>query len=190
MAAQHELEVTDIELLDDLVLDHSNLFDQVPEYVGYKRPKHHFLSHLAVDAWRYGPPRGYWCFGFESFNKVVKAGCNHSWKGETAACMRYWSMSTGRNTGMVKGGLPGQTGAIFHFRTYALVSYVRATGRFPGAGERGLSFLDRNPRSIVIICAELTTRTAVPSFLSGIQMGWLREGVKKSKRRVGAHNQH
>ena len=50
VAAQHELEVTDIELLDDLVLEHSNLFDQVPEYVGYKRPKHHFLSHLAVDA--------------------------------------------------------------------------------------------------------------------------------------------
>ena len=96
VAAQHELEVTDIELLDDLVLDHSNLFDQVPEYVGYKRPKHHFLSHLAVDAWRYGPPRGYWCFGFESFNKVVKAGCNHSWKGETAACMRYWSMCSAR----------------------------------------------------------------------------------------------
>ena len=32
----------------------------------------------------YGPPRGYWCFGFESFNKVIKAGsARTNWKNES-----------------------------------------------------------------------------------------------------------
>ena len=62
---------------------------------GLKRPKHHFLSHLALDVWRYGPPRGYWCFGFESFNKVIKAGsARTNWKNETVGIMRYWSMKS------------------------------------------------------------------------------------------------
>ena len=76
-----------------LVLEHSALFDAVPEYAGLKRPKHHFLVHLAGDVWRYGPPRGYWCFGFEGFNKIIKAGAQRSnWKNETVSIMRYWSM--------------------------------------------------------------------------------------------------
>ena len=37
-----------------------------------------------------------WTFGFEGFNKVIKAGANHSnWKDETFSIMRYWSMRTG-----------------------------------------------------------------------------------------------
>ena len=76
-----------------LQLKHSALFDQVSEYSGLKRPKHHFLSHLALDTWRYGPPRGYWCFGFESFNKVIKAGsARTNWKNESVGIMQYWSM--------------------------------------------------------------------------------------------------
>ena len=60
-----------------------------------KRPKHHFLAHLAFDVWRYGPPRGYWCFGFESFNKVIKAGSERTnWKNESVGIMRYWSMKS------------------------------------------------------------------------------------------------
>jgi hypothetical protein len=69
----------------------------VPEYIGLRRPKHHFLSHLAVDAWRYGPPRGFWCFGFESFNKVLKKGVRRAnFKNESVGCMRYWSMYAAR----------------------------------------------------------------------------------------------
>jgi hypothetical protein len=89
---QHKLKVSDIERIDDLVLEHSQLFDRVPEYNGLKRPKHHFLTHLAMDIWRYGPPRGYWCFGFEGFNKVIKRGARSSnWKDPTMSVMRYWS---------------------------------------------------------------------------------------------------
>ena len=64
VVVQHTLMAADVERIDELQLQHSALFDQVPEYNGLKRPKHHFLSHLALDVWRYGPPRGYWCFGF------------------------------------------------------------------------------------------------------------------------------
>ena len=89
---QHSLHVDDIERIDDMVLEHSRLFDEVPQYNGLKRPKHHFLCHLAGDIWRYGPPRGYWCFGFEAFNRVIKTGGKHSnWKNVTLSVMRYWS---------------------------------------------------------------------------------------------------
>ena len=64
VVVQHKLVPADVERIDVLQLKHSALFDQVPEYSGLKRPKHHFLPHLALDTWRYGPPRGYWCFGF------------------------------------------------------------------------------------------------------------------------------
>ena len=97
LAAQHELHVDDIERIDDLVLDHSARFDCVPEYNGFKRPKHHFCSHLALDAWRFGPPRGYWCFGFEHFNQRIKKGANASnWKNTTTSVMRYWSAWSAR----------------------------------------------------------------------------------------------
>ena len=93
LAVQHELKVTDIELLDDYQVEHATLFAAVPEYAGLSRPKHHFLTHLPGDAWRYGPPRGYMCFGFEGFNKVIKSGAARSnWQRESLTIMRYWSL--------------------------------------------------------------------------------------------------
>ena len=84
--------------LDDMVLEHSALFDKVPEYNGLKRPKHHFLCHLALDIWRFGPPRGYWCFGFEHFNQLIKRAAQSSnWKSTTVSIMRYWSAYSARN---------------------------------------------------------------------------------------------
>ena len=94
---QHTLDVSDVEKIDDLVLQYSALFDAVPEYNGLKRPKHHFLSHLPLDVWRYGPPRGYWCFGFEHFNRFLKLGAKRAqWKNEVVSVMRYWSLWSAR----------------------------------------------------------------------------------------------
>ena len=91
------MDVGAVERVDDLVLKHRELFNMVPEYHGKARPKHHFLSHLALNIWNYGPPRGYWCFGFEGFNRTIKAGAKRShFKGETVACMRFWSMRSAR----------------------------------------------------------------------------------------------
>jgi hypothetical protein len=95
---QHELTQADIEELDDLQLEYMELFDQVPEFVGLKRPKHHFLTHIAHDAWRFAPPRGYWCFGFEAFNKVIKRGAKRSnFKREPLSIMLYYADWTARN---------------------------------------------------------------------------------------------
>lgn len=97
MVVQHELTVSDVKLIDDLQLEYTRLFNNVPEYVGYRRPKHHFLTHLAVDVWRFGPARGYWCFGFEAFNKVLKAGAKRSnYIATSLSVMRYWSMLAAR----------------------------------------------------------------------------------------------
>ena len=97
LVIQHELHVSDIEKIDNLQLAHSAAFDAVPEYVGLKRPKHHFCAHVPRDAWHFGPPRGYWCFGFEAFNKVIKQGARRSnWKNVTKSIMEYWSMRSAR----------------------------------------------------------------------------------------------
>lgn len=67
------------------------------QYVDLKRPKHHFLTHLAADAWKYGPPRVFWCFGFEAFNKLIKKACNLSnYKNEVLTAMQFWSMRSAR----------------------------------------------------------------------------------------------
>lgn len=96
LVLKHELTVADVERIDDLQYEHAVLFASVPQYAGMKRPKHHFLTHLARDIWNYGPPRGYWTFGYESFNKVIKAGAQRSnFKNETLSIMEYWSMRSG-----------------------------------------------------------------------------------------------
>ena len=97
LAIQPRLHRDDIKRLDDLQLEHSRLFDAVPEYNGLKRPKHHFLVHLPLDLWRFGPPRGYWCFGFEGFNRVIKSGAQRSnWRNTSLSIMRYWSARSAR----------------------------------------------------------------------------------------------
>ena len=95
---QHEWEVKHLHAFDDLILKHSEAFDLVKEYSGMKRPKHHFLTHMPTDVWMYGPPRGYWCFGFETFNQVIKRGVNRSnFKSPEVSCIRwYWRRSTHR----------------------------------------------------------------------------------------------
>ena len=93
---QPKMHVSDIKCIDDLQLQHSAAFDAVPQYAGLKRPKHHFLTHAALDVWNFGPPRGYWCMGYEGFNKVIKAGANRSnYINESKSIMEYWSMRSG-----------------------------------------------------------------------------------------------
>jgi hypothetical protein len=87
----------EIQRIDDLQLLHSQLFDEIDVLEGYKKPKHHFFTHLVVDIWRYGPLRGVWTFGFESFNKIIKKGAQMSgYKSESVSIMRYWSMRSAK----------------------------------------------------------------------------------------------
>ena len=45
------------------------------------------------------PPRGLWCYGFEGFNRVIKAGAKRSnFKCESVSIMEYyasWKMTGG-----------------------------------------------------------------------------------------------
>ena len=50
-------------------------------------------------------PRGYWCFGFKSFNKLLKAGAVRSnWQREreSITIMRYWSLYHARPLVLVR----------------------------------------------------------------------------------------
>ena len=103
LSLQHSFKADDIERLDDMVLAHAELFNKVPEYAGLKKPKHHFAQHLGPDIFQYGPPRGYWCFGFEGFNQVIKrAACRSNFKNEVVSVMQYWSVKSAR--AMMGGG--------------------------------------------------------------------------------------
>ena len=90
----HSRQESDVQRLDDLQLEESIAFDKVTEYRGYgKRPKKHFLTHLANDVWRHGPPRAFWCFGFEARNKLLKQLAQASnFKNEAMSMMRSYSM--------------------------------------------------------------------------------------------------
>tara|TARA_B110000238_G_C16084418_1_gene420943 strand:- start:167 stop:1399 length:1233 start_codon:yes stop_codon:yes gene_type:complete len=97
LAVQHDFQKEDLERLDDLVLQHSRLFDEVPSYRGTKRPKHHMLTHLARDIWNFGPLRGWWAYGFEGFNRLIKKGAKASnYRNEAVTVCIYWSMLTAR----------------------------------------------------------------------------------------------
>jgi hypothetical protein len=94
---QYEFTTRDITRIDDLVVQHSQLFDKVGVYAGLKRPKHHFATHIAGDIYKYGPPRGYWTFGFESLNRVIKAAARKSnWRRDSYDIMKFWSMRSAR----------------------------------------------------------------------------------------------
>ena len=64
--------------LDKAISTHLRLYQRVPQYSGRLRPKHHFLTHTAMDILNFGPPRQFWCFGYEAKNQAVKRAANAS----------------------------------------------------------------------------------------------------------------
>ncbi len=64
--------------LDKAIWTHLRLYQRVPQYSGRLRPKHHFLTHSAIDILNFGPPRQVWCFEYEAKNRAVKRAANAS----------------------------------------------------------------------------------------------------------------
>jgi hypothetical protein len=64
--------------LDKAIWNHLKLYQSVTQYKGRLRPKHHFLTHSAIDILNFGPPRQFWCFGYEAKNQAVKRAANAS----------------------------------------------------------------------------------------------------------------
>ena len=50
--------LADVVALDMAVYESVELFNKVPEYKGFFKPKHHFASHASVNILRMGPMRG------------------------------------------------------------------------------------------------------------------------------------
>jgi len=87
-----------VKVIDGLILEHQHLFLRVPEYRGLWKPKHHFAQHVAKDILRYGPPRHYWCMGFEAYNQLIKnlAGMSN-FKSPLLSVARFWIGKSARN---------------------------------------------------------------------------------------------
>ena len=62
--------------LDKMIHEHQALYADLP--MAHFLPKHHFMRHVPKDILRCGPPRYYWCFPFEAYNRRVKHWAEHS----------------------------------------------------------------------------------------------------------------
>jgi hypothetical protein len=56
--------------LESRIDAHLEKFDDVDEYDGLDRPKHHFQKHLPSALQRFGPFRAFWCMPWEAFVQV------------------------------------------------------------------------------------------------------------------------
>ena len=92
---QHAFAASDPEQVLRLVQQYIDAFDRVKEYIGYDRPKHHFLSHLAKALRRHGPFRGFWCMPWEAFLQLIKRmlECSNFSNVAHFICS-FWSMMT------------------------------------------------------------------------------------------------
>jgi hypothetical protein len=54
-------------------------------------------THVVRDIEMNGPPRSWWCMGFEAFNQTIKSMFRRSnYKSATLSVARFWSISTAR----------------------------------------------------------------------------------------------
>jgi len=72
---QHVFTDDEADELAVLIAAHIKAFDEVDEYDGLERPKHHFQEHLPAALRMFGPFRGFWCMPFEAFLQVYPSPC-------------------------------------------------------------------------------------------------------------------
>jgi hypothetical protein len=70
---QHVFTDDEADELARLIAAHIKAFDEVDEYDGLERPKHHFQEHLPAALRMFGPFRGFWCMPFEAFLQIYLA---------------------------------------------------------------------------------------------------------------------
>jgi len=77
--------------LDALLLDAQAKFDAVPQYKGFFKPKHHYLSHVIPNIIELGPLPEYWCYSFEGFHQKIKRISRASnWKNVGKRIVKFW----------------------------------------------------------------------------------------------------
>ena len=95
---QHVITEAELTTVARLISDHQQAFAKVPEYEGLDKPKHHMASHVVRDIRNNGPPRAFWCLGFEAYNKIIKGMFTRSnYKSSTVSVAKFWCASTARS---------------------------------------------------------------------------------------------
>ena len=84
-----------LEALQQTLVDWHTSFDAVPQYAGFWVPKFHWAMHLALDIWKFGPPRLNWCFQYEGKNQPLKRGCKRSnYHNPAKSTAEFWCESS------------------------------------------------------------------------------------------------
>lgn len=85
----------DLVELDNLQYELHTTFFSVPEYKKFWLPKWHFVSHVASDILKFGPPRLNWCFMYEAKNQPLKRGCKRgNFRNAPRDTSQFWAQST------------------------------------------------------------------------------------------------
>ena len=83
--------MSDLMTLEQMVIRGEELHFAVPEYHDTWIPKCHWATHLALDIYRFGPPRFLWVMLMEMKNAHFKRGCKRSNNHDPVkATARFW----------------------------------------------------------------------------------------------------
>ena len=84
--------------LDRAVGKHHELYTNVKEYGKRFRPKNHFATHYAPEILKWGPPRHFWCFGYEAKNQEMKrAGAASNFRDVCGTAMKIIAHQAARS---------------------------------------------------------------------------------------------
>eukprot|EP00965_Chrysotila_dentata_P013801 457853-Pleurochrysis_carterae.AAC.1 len=111
MLMLHQLTLSDIVLLNQLIHDHQTLFLSIEAYSNlHDKPKLHYASHFPLDILIFGPPRHYWCMRFEAMNQVFKKIAKGSnFKDVIKRCAQFWCIKSARDRYYEKHATWGET---------------------------------------------------------------------------------
>ena len=71
-----KFETYEIDVLEDLIIKYLDLrccIEEVNDFIGTPKPKHHFVTHYTDVIRLYGPPLGFWTARYESKHRVAKS---------------------------------------------------------------------------------------------------------------------
>jgi hypothetical protein len=84
--------------LDAAIAKYLSLYQKVPQLKNRLKPKHHFLTHTATDIINCGPPRFFWCFGYEAKNQEAKrAAVASNYKDVIKSTIRVLSLQAAKS---------------------------------------------------------------------------------------------
>lgn len=77
---QRSFSRSDLLELDKSIWHHDQLQLGSPYLQHLWKPKNHYVSHFPLEILLWGPPRHYWCMGFEHENQLLKRGAQGNFK--------------------------------------------------------------------------------------------------------------